>query len=220
MEKFDKIFVLVSGGIDSTFLYEIFKKNYNDKVYPVNCYNPFETSETLTKISQDPNYIQIKPKKKYNYGQIIKESFLKIPEAKELKKKKKYHKKIFPCCYYIKHKAFLNKKLFKEPNTVVISGIKRGDGQQRFFWLHSLLKKNTFFHRHKTGQLYCYPFRDYTFKELPNITIKRLKRKYPTLKHSGCSICPILVLFNIESEGERYINSVRFYKNNRKGGGR
>lgn len=213
LSNFDKIYVLVSGGFDSTYLYEKLKKFYKEKVYPVNCYNPFENSETLTKISEDPNFIQIKPEIQYNYGQILKESFLKLPEARILKKNKKYYKKIFPCCYYIKHKAFLNDKLFKEPNTVVISGIKRGDGQQRFFWLFSLFKKGVFFHKHRTGQLYCYPFRDYTFKELPKIVKKRLRKKYTTLNHSGCSICPVLVLFDIKEEGERYKNSLEYANN-------
>ena len=198
--EFDKIFVLVSGGIDSTYLYELFKKEYGNKVYPVNCFNPYETSDVLTQISKDSNYIQIIPGEKYNYGEILRTSFLKLPEARQLKIDKKYHKKIFPCCYYIKHKSFLNDAQFKEPNTVVISGIKRGDGQQRFFWLYKLWKEKRFFHEHKGGQLYCYPFRDYNVRELPNIVVRRLRKKYPTLDHSGCSLCPVLVLFNIKEE--------------------
>ena len=199
-KDFDKIFVLVSGGIDSTYLYELFKKEHGNKVYPVNCFNPYETSHALTQISKDPNYIQIIPGEKYNYGEILKESFLKLPEARQLKIEKKYHKKIFPCCYHIKHKSFLHDPQFKEPNTVVISGIKRGDGQQRFFWLYKLWKEKRFFHEHKGGQLYCYPFRDYNVRELPNIVVRRLRKKYPTLDHSGCSLCPVLVLFNIKEE--------------------
>ena len=225
---FDKIFVLVSGGIDSTYLYELFKKEHGDRVYPINCYNPFETSDTLTKISKDKNYIQITPGEKYNYGEILKESFLKLPEARKLKKNKRYFKQVFPCCYYIKHKSFLNDPQFKESNTVVISGIKAGDGQRRSLFLRELRlgyrkishsKKDncydngnpTFFHRHRGGQLYCYPFRDYKKRELPKIAIKRLREKYPTLNHSGCSLCPVLVLFNIKKE-ERFKNSYEYAK--------
>ena len=208
-KDYDKIFVLVSGGIDSTYLYELFKKEYGNKIYPVNCYNPYETNNTLTQISKDPNYIQIKPAKQYHYGEILKESFLKLPEARQLRQDKKYHKKIFPCCYYIKHKSFLNDPQFKEPHTVVISGIKRGDGQQRFFWLYKLFKQDTFLHEHKGGQLYCYPFRDYNYRELPDIIIKRLRKKYPTLDHSGCKICPVLVLFNLKYE-ERFKASYEY----------
>jgi hypothetical protein len=220
LKNFDKIFVLVSGGIDSTYLYEKLKKGYGNKVYPVNCFNPYETSPTLSKISEDSNFIQIKPKEKYNYGEIIKEAFLKLPEARELKKQGKYSKKIFPCCYYIKHKAFLNDKQFQEDNTVVISGIKRGDGTQRRIWLTQLSQgrepcnqsegKPTFFHKHKGGQLYYYPFRDYKWRELPDICIRRLRKKYPNLQHSGCQICPVLVLFNLTDEKERYIKSIEY----------
>jgi hypothetical protein len=220
LKNFDKIFVLVSGGIDSTYLYEKLKKGYGNKVYPVNCFNPYETSPTLSKISEDSNFIQIKPKEKYNYGEIIKEAFLKLPEARELKKQGKYSKSIFPCCYYIKHKAFLNDKQFQEDNTVVISGIKRGDGTQRRIWLTQLSQgrepcnqsegKPTFFHKHKGGQLYCYPFRDYKWRELPDICIRRLRKKYPNLQHSGCQICPVLVLFNLTDEKERYIKSIEY----------
>jgi len=246
-KNFDKIYVLISGGIDSTYLYELFKKEHGNKVYPVNCYNPYETSKTLTLISKDPNFIEIKPDKKYNYGKILKESFLKLPEARSLlviqrqyrkminklykegkieesiyKKeigKQYYHKKIFPCCYHIKHKSFLENKLFKVPNTVVISGIKRGDGTQRRIWLTQLSKGQeprnqskgnpTFFHKHLGGQLYCYPFRDYTVRELPNICIKNLRKKYPYLDHSGCEMCPVLVLFDLKKE-RRYKKSFEY----------
>ena len=130
------------------------------------------------------------------------------------------YKKIFPCCYYIKHKAFMNDKQFQEENTVVISGIKRGDGTQRRIWLTQLSQgrepcnqsdgKPTFFHKHKKGQLYCYPFRDYKWRELPDICISRLRKKYPKLNHSGCSICPVLVLFNLKKESKRYKQSIEY----------
>ena len=198
--KFDKIYVLVSGGFDSTYLYDKIKTLHPTKTIPVNCYNPYENSDTLKTIGSDPKFIQVRPYAKVNYGDILRKSFEKLPEAYRLKQIGAYHKKIFPCCYYIKHKAFLNDPQFKEPNTVVISGIKRGDGQQRFFWLYKLWKENRFFHEHKGGQLYCYPFRDYNVRELPNIVVRRLRKKYPTLDHSGCSLCPVLVLFNIKEE--------------------
>lgn len=78
----------------------------------------------------------------------------------------------------------------------MISGIKRGDGRQRGIWLKSLENRDTFFHLHKTKQFYCYPFRDYKMRELPVHTINQLMIKYPNLTHSGCKICPVLVLFS------------------------
>ena len=209
---FDKIYVLVSGGFDSTYLYDKIKGVYPDKCIPVNCYNPYETSETLKQIQGDPKFVSVRPYYKLNYGEVLKDSFLKLPEAYKLKEIGAYHKKIFPCCNHIKHKAFKKDPRFKEPFTVVVSGIKHGDGRQRFFWLTKLRKEGTFYHRHKTGELYCYPFRDYMKRELSTKTIKRLRKKYPNLAHSGCYICPVLVLYGIKSEGKRYKASIKYAK--------
>jgi len=224
---FKKVFVLVSGGIDSTYLWDIISTIWPDLAIPVNCYNPYEINDTLKDIAKHPRYIQIKPSEQYDYAAILKESFKKIPEARQLARHKKYHKKVFSCCYYIKHKAFLDDPVFQEPGTCVISGIKRGDGQQRRFWCIKLKKEGdkfaeetgkqcvsaSYMHQHKGGQLYVYPFRDYKKRELPDNVIRELVKKYPTLRHSGCSICPVLVVFNIKSEKERYERSVRFFNN-------
>ena len=67
-----------------------------------------------------------------------------------------------------------------------------------------------FFHKHKSGQLYCYPFRDYKWRELPEICIRRLRKEYPKIAHSGCYKCPILVLFDIKDEKERYKASLEY----------
>ena len=218
---FKKIFVLVSGGFDSTYLYEIIKTKFHEKVYPVNCFNPYEYNNTLKQIQKtDKNYIKIEPEA---YKDIIKESFLKLPKAYKLKKQKRYHKRIFPFCYVLKYKNFLKDKLFKEEDTVIISGIKKGDGTQRSIWLTQLSQgrepcnqsngEATFFHKHKTGQLYCYPLRDFTKRELPENIKNKLREKYPYLEHSGCVLCPVLVLFNLISEGDRYEKSVQYAKN-------
>jgi len=212
LENFDKIYVLVSGGFDSTYLYDRIKKLYPEKCIPVNCYNPFESSDTLKMISNDPQFLQVRPYSKINYGLVLKNAFLKLPEARQLKKIGAYTKTIFPCCYYIKHKDFKKDKRFKEPNTVVVSGIKRGDGTQRRIWLTQMKNRKKWYHRHKTGELYCYPFRDHTKRELSDNIKKRLRKKYPNLTHSGCYLCPILVLFNIKSEGKRYKASIKYAK--------
>lgn len=205
LNKFNKIYCLVSGGIDSTYLYELLKERFNERIIPVNCFNPYEQSKTLDKIKRnDLNFIQIKSDLEIKYSQILKESFLKLPESRKMKK---YSKKIFGCCYLIKHKSFMNNPIFSDKYAVVISGIKQGDGMQRRLWLKSLKDgkertKNvkiidfpTFFHRHKNNQIYCYPFRDFKERELPIAIIDELKEKYPFLNHSGCSICPVLVRF-------------------------
>jgi 3'-phosphoadenosine 5'-phosphosulfate sulfotransferase (PAPS reductase)/FAD synthetase len=204
LAKYQKIYCLVSGGIDSTYLYVLLKEKYGEKVFPVNCFNPYESNTTLTEIKSDPNFIMIKPAKAYDYKEVLRKAFLKLPESRKMKV---YGKKIFGCCTIIKHKAFLKNPLFMEPHTVVISGIKKGDGKQRYLWLKSLIDGKitskgtiivdppTFFHIHKKGQTYCYPFRDWNEKELPAEIIAELRIKYPNMNHSGCAICPVLVRF-------------------------
>jgi 3'-phosphoadenosine 5'-phosphosulfate sulfotransferase (PAPS reductase)/FAD synthetase len=213
LNKFDKIFCLVSGGIDSTYLLEMcYQECDNIKVYPVNCFNPYEQSTTLDIIQTKPNFTRISPDSNCNYGQILNRAFMKLPESRVMKS---YSKKIFECCYFIKHKAFMNDPLFQQPNTVVISGIKYNDGMQRRMFLKSLvdgvertkgaLIKDypTFYHLHKSGQLYCYPFRDFKERQLPDHIINELKVKYPNLTHSGCRICPVLVRFEKKIRKEK-----------------
>jgi len=208
LKDFNKIYVLVSGGFDSTYLYEKIKSLYPEKTYPVNCYNPYEWNDTLKRIEQnDTNFIKILPG---NYKDVIKQSFLKLPLAYKLKEQKKYTKNIFSCCRVLKHKQFKKDPRFIEPNTVVVSGIKFGDGKQRRIWLSQLKNKDTFFHKHINGMLYYYPYRDYYKYELPDEIKDQLYKKYPKITHSGCSLCPILVLFNIISETDRYDKSLQY----------
>lgn len=218
LNVFNKIYVLVSGGIDSTYLYEIIKQECdNKKIYPVNCFNPLENNETLSIIEKDTNFIRIKPNLNNNeIHQLMIDCFKKVNYAKSIKngrvltkkgKKARFSKNIFQCCSILKHKMFLNNELFREKNTCVISGIKLKDGFQRNQFLSSLKdgktrtkgvkieKYPTFYYQHKGGQLYCYPFRDYQYRELPHEIIDELKLKYPNLHHTGCGICPILVVF-------------------------
>jgi len=57
--------------------------------------------------------------------------------------------------------------------------------------------------------IYAYPFRDYTYREFPKIVLNHLRKKYPNLNHSGCYFCPVLTMFNIQSEGTRYEASLK-----------
>ena len=211
LESFDKIYVLVSGGYDSAYLYEIIKELYPKKTYPVNCYNPYEYNKTIKQMEKnDKKFIRINPK---DFKDIIKKSFLNLPKAYKLKVEKKYHKKIFPCCYVLKHKNFKKDKRFKEDNTVVISGIKWGDGKQRRLWLSQLHNKGKFFHRHQTGEMYCYPYREYPHYELPEEIKEGLEDIYPNIEHTGCSLCPVLVLWDLKYENKRYERSVQYARN-------
>jgi len=139
LEKFKKIYVLVSGGFDSTYLLEIINRTFPEKTIPVNCYNPLEKSKTLTEIEKRfDKLIYIKSDEKYDLKKIMIHAFKQIPAAIKLKNEGRYHKKIFGCCRIIKHAMFKKDPRFIEPDTVVISGIKSGDGSQRNAFLSQL----------------------------------------------------------------------------------
>ena len=219
LKDFKKIYVLVSGGFDSTLLFDFIENFFPETTYAVNCFNPYEQSKTLDYFKKLPNFIMIKPDKKYDYKKILIDAFNQLPQAFEKYKLREYYKKLFGCCYYIKHKAFMKDKMFKEDGSVVISGIKWGDGRQRLIFLSQMakgtfksleIKEPTYFLKHKSGQLYCYPFRNFKKQSLPSDIVATLREKYPFIAHSGCALCPVLVLNNIVSEGDRYKNSVEF----------
>jgi hypothetical protein len=243
IEQFERIYVLVSGGIDSTLLYDYFKFLFPKKTIPLNCFNPFEANDTLKEISKDTEYIEIKPLEKINYGKILQESFLKLNEASKLRDENKYNKKVFPCCYYIKHKEFLKQDYLKNENYCIISGIRHGEGRQRGIFLSQMrnnpfkideihpyeleYKKESkeifyscdntyigkFIHVHKTGLTYVYPLRDSLKKNLPKNILKTLKDKYVNLDHSGCSICPIILLFDLQEDAKKiFKTSIKYLK--------
>lgn len=229
LEEFDSIVILVSGGIDSTYLWELISERYPEKCIPYNSFNPYETSVTLDAIMSHPRARSSKSVGVPEFKGVLEESFRQIPRAMADRKRHAYHKKVFPCCAKIKHEFFKKDPFFQENGRVVISGIKWGDGSRRAGWLSELargsqkvrqcmrsgrddwlIKEPTFFHRHEWGALYCYPFRDYQQRELPDDIVDELRQKYPGLTHSGCAVCPVLVVFDITNEGKRYHDSVRF----------
>jgi hypothetical protein len=233
LEKFKKIYVLVSGGIDSTYLLELINEKFPTKTYAVNCYNPYEYSKTLRRIEKKHKYISITPNKKYIQREVLRNAFLKIDYLK--KSGKKYSKKYFGCCRIFKHQMFKKDKRFTEEGTVIVSGIKYGDGNQRRLFLHQLQDGQarigstntdnnytgganpTFFHKHKWGAVYCYPFRDYKKVNLPEEIVDELKEMYPNLDHSGCIICPVVYMYRhkiknpTQKQKIQIENSIRYY---------
>jgi hypothetical protein len=226
--------VLVSGGIDSTYLFEIIDGMFHDKCYPINNWNPYEVNKTVKQIGMHPRFMETRPTM---IKGVMRESFLKIPHARKLRKKGKYHKHVFPCCAKFKQDNFKKDREFSGDGTVIVSGVKAADSRRRFFWMKDLregnsfnrpagkkkrakdkkvnllqyLREPNFYHLHAWGGLYCYPFRDYDEREFPDEILAELREKYPDLKHSGCSICPILVMFDLKFEKERYPRSIKYY---------
>lgn len=212
LRPFRTVFCLVSGGMDSTLLAEACMESFPDRTQLVNCYNPYESNRALGRLRRrfPVNFQEVRQGEVVDFKAILTTAFRKLPQAWEDRLRGKYHKKVFACCRIIKHKRFLRLPRFKEPGTCVVSGIRPGEGQQRWFWLRKLRKQGRWFHLHQTGQLYVYPFRDYGPRDLPADVVGALRQVYPDLKHSGCRLCPVLVLFNLQEEGARYEKSVEF----------
>ncbi len=228
LSGYRKIFVLVSGGIDSTYLWELIREKYPERTIPVNCVNPMESNTTIHEIAKHPKFIAVAPTNIGNgertYASVLYDAFQNIPAAMELKKREKYSKKIFQCCKWIKHDAFKSNPMFAEADTCVISGIKAGDGSQRRLFLKSLkdgverakgvkiLSHPTFTHKHKWGATYVYPFRDYIHNELPHDLVTALRKRYPKLTHSGCKLCPVLVVMAHRTYTDpRFIQSMEYW---------
>lgn len=224
----DIIFVEHSGGFDSTYnLIQVLKHCDNEKVFAINSLNPLEINDCVRffKKLMRSNYIYLKRTSKKKVSEIMQDAFLNIQKGIDLRKDKKktYYKKIFDCCRILKHQAAINNPLLKLPNSVIVSGQKRADSQQRFYFLsqiangkifigtsktinnYNLIDKQikwdklnklypTFYHKHKTGLLKVYPFRDTKDRDLPEKIVNEI-RKICKINHSGCRICPVLVLF-------------------------
>jgi 3'-phosphoadenosine 5'-phosphosulfate sulfotransferase (PAPS reductase)/FAD synthetase len=213
LKKYRKIFVLVSGGIDSTLLAHYIYSHFPNKVFFINCFNPYEQSITLKYFSSKANYMQLSPDSEINYSDILEKAFLNLNKAFGLVQNGKYSKKVFGCCYYIKHKAFLHNKMFRDFKSVVVSGIKAGDGKQRRSFLSGLRKRDTFIHRHckqRHNINYIYPFRDYFKSDLPSYVLNKLQKFYPKLEHSACKICPVVILFKL-IKSSNYAASKAYY---------
>lgn len=233
LNKFNRIYVLVSGGKDSTYTVLRLKELSSWIKRPVillhtNTGNRLKSAK-ITLDSLDQVIAQqfsgmsrlfqwsslvleasaILPQKSMFY---IKQSLLRIPEAERLFIKGKYSKKVFPCCYYLKHKPFeIWLRNEDHSNDVFISSIRPGESNQRQLFLAKLrhLKTHFWFHR-RTKVWYYYPLRDTGFREVYNYLLQ--DQKFWTTKRSGCRICPILALFNLKSEGKRYINTLKVLK--------
>lgn len=240
LNRFKRIYILASGGRDSTFyILKLMEFQYwlTKPVTILFTDTGNETTSaliTLEKLDQaiKAHNSELPPSKKWSYLILatkailpkkpvfyIKKAFMKIPKAKKilLETPDKYSKKIFPCCYYLKHRVFdlwIRENGFQDDpyKGVFASCIRPGESLYRRRWLKDLrdLKKHFWFIQ-RSKVWYYYPLRDIMVKEVNKHFQQGME--FMDTKHSGCQICPILVLFNIKSEGKRYYQSLRVYEN-------
>ena len=211
------LYFLCSGGWDSTCMLMELHEHVRDKydchiVFNNTRLNPRKCVETVNRLSRITGFEIIELEPDRDHREIMREAFSSatLDRARKLVEEKRYHKRVFRCCHYLKEKP-LNDFLRALPDRdscVVLSGIKKVDGKQRRIFLTQLTKAGTYFRYIKRRRVHFgYPLRDVTAKEVEEC-INNLPFE---VIHSGCNICPVLLLFDIREDEKRYAASVAFY---------
>ena len=136
-------------------------------------------------------------------NKIMKESFKNIELAKN---NLKNYRDYFKCCKILKQnrKYKWNNDYLLE-NSIIISSICPYESFNRQIRLNELRKQNTYIRFHKNQNIIKgYPYRDllkgnriYSRNYYDKLFENKLKEYDLNIKHSGCKICPIRILFPI-----------------------
>ena len=209
ISNFKHIYIEISGGYHSTIttilFYECGYKNifliHNDTKLQYN-----ECLENIQKIIYITDYPIIfkKPNLKgKKISQILKESFNNIKIAKlHLKNYRDY----FKCCTILKEKRkYKWNNDYLLDNSIIISSLCPYESFNRQIRLFQLKQNNTYIRFHKSQNIIKgYPYRDliighrnYSRKYYDNLFENKLNEYNFNIKHSGCRICPIRILFPI-----------------------
>jgi len=207
INEYDNIYIEISGGYNSCItvilFYELGYKNigliHNDtKLQYSECLDNIQKIVYLTDYSLIFKQPILKGKKISN---VLKESFQNINKVKgHLKNYRDY----FKCCSILKQKR--NHKWNDDyllNNSIVISSITPYESYNRQMRLFELKKKDTYIRFHKSQNIFKgYPYRDllignrkYSRKLFDKLFENKLKEYNLNIKHSGCRICPIRILF-------------------------
>lgn len=215
ISSFETIYCLVSGGYHSTAS-ALLLKDYDFKNVILLHNKTFlemrSSIKTLKLLQEKTNYKYIETKPNFKgetIWDIMKRSFQKIPDAKKIIEKNKddYDRTIFECCN--KLKKYPGKRFYRtldKKKSVIISSLCPFEYGNRARWLKEIRDKNTFirFHKKMGNIFYAYPFRDF-FSEKPFLPYLR-KRGFKEIKHSGCKICPLSILWNKYKSPQYYLS--------------
>lgn len=207
IDEYKRIYVECSGGYNSTttvlILFEKGYKNigiiHNDtKLQYKECLDNLQKLVYITGYSlifKEPNF------KKYRLSEIMKKSFQNIEKAKlDIKNYRSY----FVCCKILKNtrnRKWNNDFLFD--NSIVISSITPYESRNRQLRLFDLKEKKTFVRKHiyqNVDKAYIYRDlllgnRKYSRDYFDKLFELKLSEYNMNIKHSGCRICPIRILF-------------------------
>ena len=126
---------------------------------------------------------------------VLKQSFLKIPQAIEhMKQTGVFRRNMFQCCNILKHKPMIEFCKELSEDSCFVLGLKGSDHSvHRIYRMKQLRELDTFYRRHKSnGLLYYYPLRDWTQQQVKD---KLSEHGFQDVKSSGCSICPLFCVF-------------------------
>ena len=211
IKGFETIYCLISGGYHSTtsalLLHDYGFRNIvlvHNKTF-LEMKSSIRTMQKIQNITKYP-YIEIIPDLKGDsVWDIMRKSLQKIPEVREDIKNKKYDRSKFECCRKLKkspgYKFFRTKE-----NSIVIDSQCPYESNQRNYRLREIRNDNTYLREMKKGYVKAYPFRDF-YSEKPFLPYLR-RKGFSKIKHSGCIICPILIVFKMYKE-ERYYNTLK-----------
>jgi len=205
-------YLLVSGGMDSTYMSLLFyERGCKDFLFLHNNTGlRLKSAEKILRAIQEiTNFVFIETKFEGNMTSILEESFRALPKAIELIRTNRYYKQVFKCCYWLKERHAY--QFTKTHPGIYFSGIKKGDSFRRNLFLKRLREANRFFSfKKKARAWYCYPLRDGAKQ---SVMLDKFQDYGLNVKHSGCRICPILLLSpsNLKKEPERYVNSRQYY---------
>jgi len=214
IEQFDNKIILVSGGVDSTFVaLEFFKKKikcsylHNDTGLVMKSsretlkklYDYTKTNVTQFHVSKASDFVNVR--------EVLDQSFENLSKVDNaIENENKYERKYFYCCTKLKKEPMKKycKKNFSPSDTILIRSDLPIENRQRYMRLAQLRKQETFIKYLKSyGFYYGFPLRDFQTK--PKI------KEINNIKSSGCSICPVVLLFRrFKEDPESYIRSKKY----------
>ena len=229
--------VLVSGGWESTLMALELNDYRTEEINFVLLNNDtglrlkksVETLEKLKEVVKPDEYIEIKASEYLKESKRVKEkkvkevldySFRQIDrQIERMNKGLKYDRNYFRCCSLLKKNPFhwwirKNREKYKPEESIIVSGIAPYESRQRAYRLVELRKKGTFKRFYKTvGYWFFYPYRD--FYKRKEVYEELVKRGFKGIEHSGCIVCPIMLIFEDfkKKEPEAYARSKRYLNN-------
>ena len=209
ISKFKHIYIEISGGYNSNVSVLLFHELGYKNIYLIHNDTKLQYSECLEniqkiiQITDYPIIIKEPNLRGKRISEIMKESFRNLDKAR-VNIKKHHSRDYFSCCRILKsHNSKKWNNDYLLDNSIVISSLCPYESFNRQMRLFELKKLGTYIRFHKTQNTFKgYPYRDLLLgnrrysRKIFDVLFENKLREYDLhIKHSGCRICPIRVLF-------------------------